>query len=272
MKFTDGFWRIRDGVRIGYATEVRDVRVQSKRFTAYAAVQKVTRRGDTLNAPLLTVDCFSPAEGVIGVRVTHHAGRRDPGPHFALAADPDGVGEVRRDGTVTELTSGPLTLRLDRSAGCALSFHDAGGRELTRAGRKGTAFATTGDGAHHVLAQLSLGVGEQIYGLGERFTPFVKNGQSVDIWQADGGTSSEQAYKNIPFYLSSRGYGVFVDHPGAVSFEVGSESVGQVQFSVEDQTIQYYVVAGPPRRTSSPATPPSPAAPPCHPPGPSGCG
>ncbi len=31
---------------------------------------------------------------------------------------------------------------------------------------------------------------------------------------ADGGTDSEQAYKNIPFYLSSRGYGVFVNDPG----------------------------------------------------------
>uniref|UniRef100_UPI000CD56467 alpha-xylosidase n=1 Tax=Streptomyces sp. SM5 TaxID=402233 RepID=UPI000CD56467 len=80
---------------------------------------------------------------------------------------------------------------------------------------------------------------------GERFTPYVKNGQTVDIWQADGGTSSEQAYKNIPFYLSSRGYGVFVNHPGKVSFEVGSEAVGQVQFSVEDQSLEYFVVAGP---------------------------
>ncbi len=54
-------------------------------------------------------------------------------------------------------------------------------------------------------------------------TPFVKNGQVVDIWNADGGTSSEQAYKNIPFYLTNRGYGVFVNHPAQVSFEVGSE-------------------------------------------------
>jgi alpha-glucosidase (family GH31 glycosyl hydrolase) len=29
----------------------------------------------------------------------------------------------------------------------------------------------------------------------------------------DGGTSSEQAYKNVPFYLSSKGYGLFVNHP-----------------------------------------------------------
>ncbi len=245
MKFTDGFWLIREGVQISYATEVRDVRPESKRFTAHAAVKRVTRRGDTLNAPLLTVECFSPIEGVIGVRVTHHAGKRRPGPDYALTTEADGAGTVREDGSVTELTSGPLTLRLDREGPWGLTFHDADGRELTRANAKGTAFATTGDGAHHMLSRLSLGVGEQVYGLGERFTPFIKNGQVVDMWQADGGTSSEQAYKNIPFYLSSRGYGVFVNHPGAVSFEVGSESVGQVQFSVEDQTLEYYVVAGP---------------------------
>jgi alpha-glucosidase (family GH31 glycosyl hydrolase) len=53
--------------------------------------------------------------------------------------------------------------------------------------------------------------------------PFVKNGQNVGMWNADGGTSSEQAYKNIPFYLSSHGYGVFVNHPEEVEFEVGRE-------------------------------------------------
>ena len=118
-----------------------------------------------------------------------------------------------------------------------------------------------------MFAQLALGVGETVYGLGERFTPFVKNGQTVDIWKADGGTSSEQAYKNIPFYLSNRGYGVFVNHPGKVSFEVGSEAVGQVQFSVEDQTLEYFVVARPHARrtccarytalTGRPALPPA---------------
>ncbi|MCG7526950.1 alpha-xylosidase [Streptomyces sp. OfavH-34-F] len=247
MKFTDGFWLMREGVRASYATEVRDLRVSSDRFTAYAAVKRVAARGDTLNTPLLTVECFSPAEGVIGVRTTHHAGKARRGPDFAFPGlDPAASGaRTRQDGAVTELTSGPLTLRMDADGPWGLSFLDAEGRRLTGVDPKGTAFATTPDGAHHMVAQLALGVGENVYGLGERFTPYVKNGQSVDIWQADGGTSSELAYKNIPFYLSSRGYGVFVNHPGKVSFEVGSESVGQVQFSVEDQELEYYVVAGP---------------------------
>ncbi|MET9378116.1 alpha-xylosidase [Streptomyces sp. NPDC002992] len=245
MKFTDGFWLMREGVHASYATEVRDLHLSADHFTAYASVKRVETRGDTLNSALITVECFSPAEGVIGVRLTHHAGKAHHGPDFALPGDGQGTASVRREGSVTELTTGPLTLRLDTSGPWSLDFLDADGRTLTSAGRKGTAFVTTGDGAHHMMAQLALGVGENVYGLGERFTPFVKNGQVVDMWQADGGTSSEQAYKNVPFYLSSRGYGVFVDHPGKVSFEVGSESVGQVQFSVEDQTLEYYVVAGP---------------------------
>ncbi|MGW6024310.1 alpha-xylosidase [Streptomyces sp. NPDC055099] len=248
MKFTDGFWLMRHGVEASYATEVRSVRADADRFTAHAATKRVERRGDTLNSPLLTVDCFSPAEGVIGVRTTHLAGKRHPGPDFGLPGADTGVGQVRHDGDTIELTSGPLTARLDQAEPWALSFRDADGREVTSAGRKGTAFFTTGDGAHHMAGRLALGVGEQVYGLGERFTPFIKNGQVVDMWQADGGTSSEQAYKNVPFslHVSPTGaYGVFVNHPGKVSYEIGSESVGQMQFSVEDQTLEYYVVAGP---------------------------
>ncbi|MGW1467862.1 alpha-xylosidase [Streptomyces sp. NPDC002308] len=246
MKFTDGFWQMRDGVVASYATELRDLRLDTDRLTAYAAVKRVERRGDTLNAPLITVEAYSPAEGVIGVRVTHLAGKRSPGPEFGLpGATGDATATTRRENGAAELTSGPLTLRLSDSGAFGLDFLDGEGRPLTSAGRKGTAFATVPDGGHHMAVQLALGVGETIHGLGERFTPYVKNGQVVDIWQADGGTSSEQAYKNIPFYLSSRGYGVFVNHPGKVSFEVGSEAVGQVQFSVEDQTLEYFVIAGP---------------------------
>ena len=92
--------------------------------------------------------------------------------------------------------------------------------------------------------QLSIGIGETIYGLGERFGAFVKNGQSFDIWNTDAGTLSEYAYKNVPFYLSNKGYGVLVNHPGKVSFEVASHHVSRVQFSTEGQDLDYYIFAG----------------------------
>lgn len=65
------------------------------------------------------------------------------------------------------------------------------------------------------------------------------------MWNADGGTASEQAYKNIPFYMTNRGYGVFVNDPGDVSFEVASEKVERVQFSVEGQRLSYFLIYGP---------------------------
>ncbi|MEV0779951.1 alpha-xylosidase [Streptomyces sp. NPDC050428] len=244
MKFTDGYWLMRDGVSASYATEVAETRVEDGRLTLYAPVRHVENRGHTLNSPLLTVECWSPAEGVIGVRSSHHTGGVDRGPHFTLNSSPDHAPKITRDGSAVELTSGALSLRVDTDAPWRLDFR-AGGRPLTSAGRRGTGFATTPDGEHHSVGQLALDVGELVYGLGERFTPFVKNGQTVDIWQADGGTASEQAYKNVPFHLTNRGYGVFVNHPGRVSYEIGSESVGQVQFSVPGQSVEYFVIHGP---------------------------
>ncbi|TDC76986.1 alpha-xylosidase [Streptomyces hainanensis] len=264
MKFTDGYWLMREGVQASWAKQIADARVEDDRLTLYAAVRRVERRGQTLNSPLLTVECFSPAEGVIGVRSVHHEGEEDPGPRFRLNSEPGHAGKTSSDGSVLELSSGPLTLRVDADAPWRLDF-TAAGRVLTSAGSRGTGFVTD-DGRHFSVGQLSLGVGELVYGLGERFTPFTKNGQSVDVWQADGGTASEQAYKNVPFYLTNRGYGVFVNHPGLVSYELGSESVGQAQFSVEGQSVEYLVIYGPTPReildrytalTGRPALPPA---------------
>jgi alpha-D-xyloside xylohydrolase len=244
MKFSDGYWTMRDGVTARYAASIADVVGEDDRVTLFAAVHKVSHRGDTLNSPLLTVECWSPAEGVIGVRFVHHAGAVDRGPRFAVDTARDSAAKVTRQGGVVELTSGDLVLRANTSGPWQLEF-SASGRPLTSVGERGLGFVTDAEGRHFMVGQLSLDIGELIYGLGERFTSFTRNGQAVDIWQADGGTNTEQAYKNIPFHLSNRGYGVFVNHPGRVSYEVGSETVGQVQFSVEDQSMEFFVVHGP---------------------------
>jgi len=96
----------------------------------------------------------------------------------------------------------------------------------------------------YIREQLDLSVGETIYGFGEKFTPFVKNGQSVQIWNSDGGTCSDQSYKSVPFYLSSRGYGVFVNSTDNVSYEVGSDTVSKVSFTIPGESLEYYIIGG----------------------------
>ncbi|KAG9029478.1 hypothetical protein FRB95_005280 [Tulasnella sp. JGI-2019a] len=96
----------------------------------------------------------------------------------------------------------------------------------------------------YMLNEMGLSVGETIYGLGERFGPLVKNGQQVSCWNEDGGTASQQAYKCVPFYLSSKGYGLFVNHPEEVDFEIGCEKCSRVGFSVRGESLEYFVIGG----------------------------
>lgn len=243
MKFSNGYWMVKEGYTVLNPVDVREVRQTGDSLTVYAATRPIRRKGDTLNGPMLTGEFSSPMPDVIRVRWTHHAGQRPKGPAFGLNIQPDTPVAVDEQDEYKTLTSGGLSVKLSSSGtwGAEFSFE---GRRLTGTGSKGAAHVTTADKSVYFREQLDLGVGEQIYGLGERFTPFVKNGQVIDIWNEDGGTSSEQAYKNVPFYLSSSGYGVFVNHPEHVSFEVGSEVVSKVQFSVPGESVEYFIIGG----------------------------
>jgi alpha-D-xyloside xylohydrolase len=242
VKFTDGFWRKRDGLRVLHPVELRDSVRGADSLTVFATTRRIVTRGDTLDGPLVTIHCSSPAPDVIRVTLAHHLGGQRRGPDFAIAAEPGHAADISDH----SLTAGSLTASFSGSGndGWGLSF-SAEGRRLTGSGWKGMGLVETGDGQHYVHEQLDLGVGEAVYGLGERFGPLVKNGQTVDIWNEDGGTVSELAYKNVPFYLTNRGYGVLVDHPGRVSFEVASEVVTRTQFSVEGHSLSYLVIYGP---------------------------
>ncbi|MFI7117511.1 alpha-xylosidase [Amycolatopsis sp. NPDC049868] len=240
MKFSNGYWLLRDGVQAAHPVEVYDLTAGDGRIVVHAPTHPVRHRGDLLKGPVATVGFSSPMPDVIGVSVTHFEGGLPREPRFELSAADDEA-KVSEDGNT--LTAGALSVRLHRGEGWKVDFV-ADGKVLTTSGAKGMGFMSL-DGEHHVRDQLDLSVGTQVYGLGERFGPLVRNGQVVDIWNADAGTSSEQAYKNVPFYLTNAGYGVFVDHPGHVSFEVASEAVSRVQFSVVGQSLEYFVIYGP---------------------------
>jgi alpha-D-xyloside xylohydrolase len=150
---------------------------------------------------------------------------------------------VRITTTDASLTSGRLSVRFPREGEWRVEFL-ADGKPLTASESKGMGIAEA-NGRHYLIEELSLGIGERVYGLGERFGALIKNGQTVEIENKDGGTGSEQAYKNVPFYLTDGGYGVFVNDAGPVSFEVASEKVERVQFSIEGQSLEYFVIYGP---------------------------
>lgn len=261
MKFTNGYWMIRDGVDALYAREAYELAADAttESLNVLAPTSVVRGRYDTLNLPTFNVDITTPAEGVIRVCAEHWQGATEY-PGFPLNADEpgnrdyvtvqangNGDGEVGVNGADVTLTTGGLTVKVVKGAPWNLTFIGEDGKVLTESAGKSlgrfklgaesnvtaqpvSEFGVTMDGSARdesdvfIAIQLHLSVDEDVYGLGERFGAYVKNGQSVDIWNEDGGTASEQGYKDIPFYMTSNGYGVLVNNRGHVSFEIGSEN------------------------------------------------
>jgi len=244
MKFSNGCWLNKEGVTTYSPAEIYSTEISSNSVTVYAPCTNIKHRGDTLGGPVITMKLSSPIPDVIRVQLFHYKGLKNKGPEFEINSDENTKIDVVDNEELLQLTSGNLSLRINKNTGWSMDFLN-GEEKLTSSKFKGMAYTKTEDQGNFMREQLSLSVGELIYGLGERFTPFVKNGQTIDIWNEDGGTSTEQSYKNIPFYVTNKGYGVFVNQPECVSFEVGSEKVTKVQFSVPGESLDYYVINGP---------------------------
>lgn len=222
-------------------------------MTLLAPTTYIKEKGDTLGGVNLTVKITAPMPEVIRVQVSHYRGVKPDITKFELQF-PKEQNFFNMKETEEEIivSSGHLSLRINKQDWSMCYERD--GQLLTKSDRKSLAYIktdwkglpydkTTIDA--YMCQRLGLSVDELIYGFGEHFTPFVKNGQSIKIWNEDGGTSTEQAYKNIPFYLSDRGYGVFVNHPERVEFEVATEQVAKVGFSVKGETLDYFLINGP---------------------------
>ena len=216
MKFTDGQWLLRPGVTAHYAAEAHTIFVDGDQLVVSAPTRPIRHRGDTLQGPLLTIALSSPLADVVGVKIEHFTGAAERGPEIPLVPAARPPVTIADGSDCATLTTGDLTVRV-KKPGWEVTF-EADGRVLTRSGGRAMGCVQTLHEGTHLHEQLSLGVGECVYGLGERFTAFVKNGQVVECTNQDGGTASEQAYKNVPFYLTNRGYGVLVNETGPVSF------------------------------------------------------
>ncbi len=252
MKFGNGCWLQKENYACFSPAEVYFSKIERDVVTICAPTNKIVTRGDTLGGINLTIKVSAPYPEVLRVQTYHHMGLMERGPKFEIAEPQTGLMKAEELSDRLIIYSGTLRMEIMKN-NAAISFY-RGDEKITGSGAKDLAYMKTnwkgfaydkGPEDAYMREQLSITVGELIYGLGERFAAFVKNGQSIDIWNEDGGTSTEQSYKNIPFYISNKGYGVYVNHPEKVSFEVATEVVTKVEFSVPGEQLDYFVINGP---------------------------
>ena len=158
----------------------------------------------------------STQENCIKVNITHHKGYVDNGPHFVL-----NEGSYKPQVTVTEkeavLVSGDTKLVVSRENWSFTYYYKD--KKLTSGGWRSTGIVFESEyrkqarmqlaaddtfwnypsdpHTTYIREQLDTSVGEYFYGFGEKFTTFAKNGQTVEVWNSDGGTCSDQSYKCI---------------------------------------------------------------------------
>lgn len=243
MKFTDGYWRIAPGVQAFYGVEVRKTFAEEDQLVSYVATREIKLRGDTLNTPIITARYKALKEGAVAVTLTHF----DQEARFPVLLDTSryvSETKVEFSDSAGTLRSGDLTVNVPASGFWNTTFESPSGKVLTRSNKKSLGYMVVDGEGPFVHEQFELAPGELIYGFGERFGPLIKNGQSIELWNEDGGTSSEQSYKNVPFFLSTAGYGVLITSPGKVFVEVGSEAVSKLRIAVRGEQLEYVIIAG----------------------------
>ncbi len=86
---------------------------------------------------------------------------------------------------------------------------------------------------------------ECFYGTGERFAKMDLSGKTFQLRNQDGqGVNNRRTYKNIPFYLSSENYGLFVHTTSFAKFSLADHSTRSAQVLVEEPLVDFFVIGG----------------------------
>lgn len=264
MKFANGFWVTQKGYDVKFASQPYEITTTQNSITVLVTSAVIENRGMTLQGPNLEITYSSTCEDTIKVSTVHYKGGLDNSPHYELNEDANFKPVINDTDEYIEMISGNTKVVIAKNSWDVQFYYKD--RHLTGNTWRATSYITekqfsvdakkelnkendffdypVTDNATYVREQLKTDIGECIYGFGEKFTPFVKNGQNVEIWNSDGGTCTDQGYKNIPFYISSKSYGVLVNSSDKVSFEVMSDTVSRVTFTVPGEELEYFVIGG----------------------------
>lgn len=95
------------------------------------------------------------------------------------------------------------------------------------------------------LFSLHAAYDEKFAGTGERFAPMNLAGRTIILENEDAlGVNSRRAYKNIPFYISSKGYGLLMMTSHHIRLSLADISTRAVQGVIEDDKMDLFFIGG----------------------------
>ena len=109
MKFTNGFWVTKPEFKAEYVRDLYDYNCDDDKLTLYMPYKKITGRGDTLNIGKMTLECSSPMEDTLKIKLTGYAGQKKGKPYFETFHN-DYKPDMEFAGERAKITSGKLSL------------------------------------------------------------------------------------------------------------------------------------------------------------------
>jgi alpha-D-xyloside xylohydrolase len=104
----------------------------------------------------------------------------------------------------------------------------------------------------HIAASFGLSPGEKLFGCGESFTRLDKRGQKLVLWTYDAySAQTPNMYKPVPFFMSDRGYGVFVHTSAPLTFDLGRSHDGAAVIYLGDDQLDLFFFFGSPKESLS---------------------
>lgn len=244
MQYKNGMWMDADGFRNQAPTTVYDYEFKDNVLYLYMPFVTVHNRGNTLDGGMITGEVYFHDDN-LSFKLYHYKN---------YSKSKHKIERVKQNATIDfneSEDSKILTFKNENGVVLTIDMNDIK-FEISKNGKEIVTFKdkpfvyTIDDKKQRWLSAGSLvDVDEKFYGLGERFGALIKNGQSVVTTNADGGTDSEQTYKNVPFLFSPfKGYGIFVDHSEPVEWEIATQIVSKTIWSLPGEEIRFDIVTG----------------------------
>lgn len=206
-----------------------------------------------------SVDFISPR--TVRIRMLSTPVEPKPTPSVMLAGEPGSDTSWQPAETADRITyTSPYgTLQIEKNP-WRIVLKDPSGRILSRTAAWGDSDSTQvkytpfsfikrgSDNARRFNPVFSLAAGEMIFGCGESATGLNKAGQKLNLFVTDPqGPETDQMYKPIPFFLSNRGYGMFMHTSAPVTCDFGASYIGLNKLFMGDENLDLFLFFGSPK-------------------------
>ena len=184
-----------------------------------------------------------------------------PAPSIMLAKEPgrDGSWKVTETNDKIIYSSDYGTIQINKNP-WRIVLKDKAGRILSQTAALSDADSTQvkytpfcfvkrgSDNARRINPVFTLTADEMIFGCGESATGLNKAGQKVNLFVTDPqGPETDQMYKPIPFFMSNRGYGMFMHTSAPVTCDFGATYIGLNKMFMGDENLDLFVFFGEPK-------------------------